>query len=352
MRKSVCLRVAVAGLAATAAVALGAATVAARSVGVAISSAASVHPVPGAPAQLYGVACSSAAQCYAVGFAKHAGAVVPIKNGVPSAAETVRGTSTLQGIACGGGDECVAVGQNSKQLAVVLGLTGGAIGAAQQVAPKAYVLGTVACPAATNTCEAGGSDQGELVETTNGAPTDYQPIFGFGFVFGIACGSATVCEAVGNSAPGNRGLIESIIGGAPQSQHKEPGQLDLESIACPTPTTCVAVGGFAPPHAHEGTVVTISNGKLGKVHLVSGTADLSAVACPTPSTCEALGDTPGTQGTARGVGVTIKNGVPGRRRVLPEQFDALACPGPARCIAVGNAAKKPYRAFVGTLRVA
>ena len=179
-----------------------------------------MHPVPGAPAQLDGVACSSAAQCYAVGFAKHAGAVVPIMNGVPRRAETVRGTSTLQAIACGGADECVAVGQNSKQLGVVLGLTAGAIGTAQQVAPKAYVLGTVACPAATNTCEAGGSDQGELVQTTNGAPTDYQPISGFGFVFGIACGSATVCEAVGNN--GDRGLIESIVGGAPQSQHVSP----------------------------------------------------------------------------------------------------------------------------------
>ncbi len=321
----------------------------ARGVAVAISSAGAVHPLPGAAAQLDGVACSSAAQCYAVGFAKHAGSVVPIMNGVPRRAETVRGTSTLQAIACGGADQCVAVGQTSKQLGVVLGLTAGAIGMAQQVAPKAYVLGTVACPAATNTCEAGGSDQGELVQTTNGAPTDYQPIPGFGFVFGIACGSATVCEAVGNN--GDRGLIESIDGGAPQSQHREPGQLDLQSIACPTSTRCVAVGGFAPPHAHEGTVVTISNGKLGTVHLVSGTADLSAVACATAGTCEALGDTPGSQRTARGVGVTIKNGVPGRRRTLPEQFIAIACPQPTRCIVVGNASKKPYRGFVGTLRV-
>ena len=214
---------------------------------------------------------------------------------------------------------------------------GGAVSASAatgtQAVPGTSYLAGVACPSAT-TCEAVGdnpnSSQGLVVPITNGAPGSAQPVPGTTELAGVACPSATTCEAVGDNGPTSLGIVVPITNGAPGTAQSAPGTVDLFGIACPSATTCVAVGGNS---SGQGVVVPITNGTPGSAQAAPGTSVLDGVACTNATTCVAVGGNSG-----QGVLVPVANGVPGSAQPVAgtRYLQGVACPSAATCAVVGG----------------
>lgn len=90
---------------------------------------------------LSGAACASATSCVAVGNKSASpfspdlmGVVVPVNDGVPSAATSISGSYRLLGVACASAASCLAVGYNGDFEGVVVPITNGVPGAATTVA--------------------------------------------------------------------------------------------------------------------------------------------------------------------------------------------------------------------------
>jgi len=207
--------------------------------------------VPGTPEPVAGVtalsavACPSADVCQAVGSTFVRGyesnppgqiAAVTITNGTPGPAEVLPAYIALYGLACTSATGCVAVGdyyfrsyadgypyQND---GLVVPLNNGRFGEAQLV-PGATDLYSVAC-ADAGSCQAGGVEnwaqpsEGVVVPITNGALGLAQPVpdtapLGQAKFLGIACPAPSQCEAVGASytTPQEEGVTAAIVPGPP-----------------------------------------------------------------------------------------------------------------------------------------
>jgi hypothetical protein len=194
--------------------------------------------------------------------------------------------------------------------------------------PGTGVLNGVACPTAT-TCEAvGDSGSGEvLVLISNGIPGHPISIPGTYELRGIACESATTCIAVGDNAA-NVGVVVPIVDATPGVPITVPGTSYIESIACQSQTSCTAVGGPIVPitGTTPGTPVT------------AGNASLAAIACQTATNCTAIGL---DRTSYASVVVPISGGTPGPAVTVPGQpfadasSSAIACPSPLACTATG-----------------
>jgi hypothetical protein len=147
-------------------------------------------------------------------------------------------------------------------------------------------------------------------------------------LYGVACPSATYCEAVGwNSS--DEGVIVPITSGTPGSAVVVTGTEFLDGIACPSATTCEAVGQNS---SGEGVIVPITSGTPGSAQVVSDTIGLTGVACPSATTCEAV---------SNGAIVPITNGTPGSAQVVSEALDGVACPSATTCEAGGRLPRFP-----------
>ena len=277
--------------------------------------------VPGTrPIEFYGVACPSATTCEAVGgaFDNEAGenVVVPITNGVPGTPVPVPGDFSFLGVACPSATTCEAVGAGGEG-EVVVPITGGVPGTPVSPVGSDNGLSSVACTSAA-TCVATGEDfecggittceDAEVVPITDGVPGTPVVVVPevvesgssswfeeWGFV-GVACPSATTCEAVGRGGGGagnpvppadSGAAVLPITDGVPGTPAVVvPGPAYFSSVACPSAATCEAVGGGP---SGEGMVMPITDGVPGSPVEVPGTTDLSSVACQTATTCEAVG---------------------------------------------------------------
>ncbi len=177
------------------------------------------------------------------------------------------------------------------------------------------------------------SSQGVVVPIIDGAAGAPQAVPGTVDLFGVACPTATLCEAVGGNSSG-QGVVVAITNGTPGSPQAVPGSNELAGVACPSATVCDAVGA----NSSQGVVVAITNGMPGSAQTVPGTqgpgAGLEGVACPSITTCEAVGQ---TSASGQGVAVAITNGTPGSAQAVPgtSQLNAVACSGATICEAVG-----------------
>jgi large repetitive protein len=178
-------------------------------------------------------------------------------------------------------------------------------------------------------------------------------------VFAVACASASLCVAVGQSnvVPAGEDYIPGfvvplMISSSGQltvgTAQNVPGSTQLEGIACPTSATCVAVGNVpvpsppAPPdEGSNGVVVPIAISgsgalSLGTVATASDALGLDGIACPTPTSCVGVGT-----GLAPLGGEVVSIGLDSSGQVsvsqeLPSPSDALlglACPTSTECIA-------------------
>jgi hypothetical protein len=191
--------------------------------------------------------------------------------------------------------------------------------------PRTGVLFGVACPTAT-TCEAvGDGASGEiLVPITDGIPGAPIPVPGTYELRGIACESATSCVAVGDNAT-NVGVVVPISGATPGAPIPVPGTSYIQSVACQSATSCTAVGG---------PIVPITGTTPGTPTFVPGST-LTAIACQTPTSCTAVGE---DRTSFADIVVPITNGTPGAPVTVSGQsggLDGIACQSAIACTAVG-----------------
>jgi hypothetical protein len=124
-----------------------------------------------------------------------------------------------------------------------------------------------------------------VVPIVNGTPGTAQVAPGTFDLYGVACPSATTCEAVGVNAS-SEGVVVPITNGTPGTGEAVPGTHILQAVACSSSTTCEAVGDNA---SFTGVAVPITNGTPGTAQVVSGTSALYGVGCPSSTACEAVG---------------------------------------------------------------
>jgi len=280
----------------------------------------------------YGVACSSATTCEAVGANSTEGVVDTITNGNPGTAQAVPGTSALYGVACPSATSCEAVGGNSSGEGVVVPITSGTPGSVKAVTGTDELIG-VACTTAAS-CEAVGrassGDGGVVVATTGGTPGSVQAVGGTSSLEAVACPSATSCEAVGGNSS-DEGAVVPITSGTPGSAKAVAGTSYLEGVACSSASTC-ETGGYNP--SDQGVLVPITSGSAGSVQAVEGTNYLRQVTCPSATRCEAVGE----NYSGQGVVVAITSGTLGVAQAAlgTAYLLGVACPSASSCEAVGR----------------
>jgi hypothetical protein len=272
--------------------------------------------VPGT-GELDGVSCPGASSCEAVGenAAYTAGVVVPITGGNPGSPITVPGTRGLDGVACSGATGCEAVGANTAQtVPVVVPITNGTPGAATTVSGTSHLAG-LACQSAT-ACEAVGENAaktaGVVVPITGGTPGSPISVPAASELLGVACQSATSCVAVGNGfAPDSRtivpGVVVSLTNGLPGTAIRVAGTGGgLDGVACESASSCEAIGanayfGGGPASMILGyqVVVPIAAGAPGYPITAPGFPSfLHGVACQSSTSCEAVGQNTSQTGGA------------------------------------------------------
>jgi hypothetical protein len=287
-------------------------------------------PSYGKLTELMGVSCTSVTDCVAVGAFQSTG-VDGVPKYVTLVVRTTDGTSwnevasprrnqssALWGISCTSAIRCRAVGGFAGK-ALVLRTSNGTTWFRQPVPTReggANFLSSIDCVSNTN-CTAVGSFQNFAVEgsrsrtlvlhTTNGhtwllvnSPNP-SPRNSDASLDDVSCVGATTCTAVGwlSPIPGGvtRGFIVRTTNGTTWTRSATPargGEVDLDGIECLSATVCTAVG-FAWDAAHEifnGAILQTTNGTTWRAPNpasdVTGQA-LDDVTCPTANHCFGVG---------------------------------------------------------------
>jgi len=255
--------------------------------------------------------------CVAVGDSKPeaAGTVVLISDGVALAPVTVTVGSAgvgLDSVACQSAVSCVAVG----------------------------AIGTGGCAFGGLICDT--VYEGMVMPIADGVPGRPQLVPGATNFTAVACSTATVCEALGDSV--GTGVVVPIINGVAGAPQAVPD--GLSALACGPGAHCVAVGDAV--HSNEDSplvdtstamVAPITNGVAGAAHVVAGSPILTAVACTGVATCLAVGySLPLQHAAAIAVIEPINDGLPGPPQVLTSDAElfGITCPTAVTCLAVGN----------------
>lgn len=225
------------------------------------------------------------------------GVVVPISGGAPTGVEQVSGNGQIgepdqivfYGVACSSAASCIAVGWD-------LYLDGVAVpldkrGPGSEVPVPASQLNGVFCRT-TGVCLAVGSGisgGGVLVPLKNGKIANGGGgVIGVGGLSGVACHVASSCLAVGDSS-----VVVPMTRGNPGTADPVSGAGELSGVACHGPTFCLAVGADT---SDTGAMVRITSAKLGIARAVPGTSGLNGVACPTLDSCLVVGQDASNEG--------------------------------------------------------
>ena len=320
--------------------------------------------------ELNGVSCVSASDCIAVG--EQAGpttagtlvsALIESWNGtawsvVPSPQP---GNRALYGVSCTSAASCTAVGVNfadPPNATLVEFWNGTRWSVTPDPSPGSELLG-VSCVSPT-ACTAVGdrlNSQGyyqTLTELWNGAKwsTVPSPDMGHGtnenFLSGVSCVSATACTAVGqygvtSSAP----LIESWNGTnwtiVPSPNRNHSGLLN--GVSCAALTSCVAVGSyFSGPDVVDKTLTESWNGtRWSAGPAPTGQSQLFGASCVSAANCWAAGNSWAPAGNTRTfiehwngtswAAVPTPNAGPASYYNNPR---AVSCVSARACTAVGN----------------
>ena len=275
--------------------------------------------------QLFGVSCSSAFACTAVGhagFRQSSDGLVARWNGSRWAAHSVGSPpgsrdSRLQAVSCASATACVAVGTYNTE-------TRGSVLQAQHwngerwrlesppiPGPRGAYLAAVSCPSSTSctavgTYEDSSQNTVSLAERWNGTrwtvqPTPNPPGTLFSMLLGVSCASPIVCTAVGayyDERVVQSTLVERWENGRwrVQASPSPGGNEDsyLLAVSCASPTTCTAVGTYDDDYPNGSTLALRW---YGSKWIRSATPDpdgattssLVSVSCSSPATCTAVG---------------------------------------------------------------
>lgn len=255
-----------------------------------------------------GVACPSATTCYVVAGGTSKNIVVTTDGGTTWTVRTLSSPTSLTGVACPSTTECFAVAGTgsiaSPHSAFLAATTDGATTWDTATLPGGLDgLFGVAC-ASTDECDAVGvtspSGDGVVIATTDAGATwtDETLPAGVAHLFGITCPSASHCYALGYnsfdysdfSSTQDTVILGSTDGGETWTrQGVPPGTDALQGIACPSATTCFGVG-YNQALGDASVITTSDAGATWTSQTVpAGIGDLDSIACPSTTTCFAVG---------------------------------------------------------------
>jgi hypothetical protein len=339
--------------------------------------------------QLLAVACSSAANCTAVGDNGGA-ALLDYRSGsawksvsvpVPSSAAT---QAELTAVTCPSATACVAVGQyrsSGRQQGVLLAghrsswtATRAPLPASAAAQPRVE-LASVACANAAACVAAGqytassGSTEGLLVVGHGSSWTAYQAALPADAgprpeakLTSVACPSASACVAVGDytdKAGNEQGMLVTGSGAvwagtraALPASAVTPGA-SLASVSCPAVDSCVAAGSFSANQ--QGMMLTgwntswqASSTPLPAGAAVSPATSFHEIVCLSVTACIAVGSYTAGPGASAGLvlsghgsawtaiaaplpaGAAANQGTPGAR------LASVACSAASACVAAGQ----------------
>jgi hypothetical protein len=214
----------------------------------------------------FGVSCTAARQCTAVGFdldSSHSeNPLIERWNGVKWVAQptpAVAGGGSLFSVSCSSARACTAVGEVDSNVGGTLAERWNGTKWSIQSMPvlAGAILSSVSC-ASTSFCVAVGHDMtGTLAEGWNGTKWSIQSTpspKGRTVLLGVACVSARACTAVGQSdlsLPDDRGFtLAERWNGTKWSIQSTPdprggGFTELDSVSCLSTSACTAVGSYA-----------------------------------------------------------------------------------------------------------
>jgi hypothetical protein len=233
---------------------------------------------------LWGVSCSSATACIAVGnYTDSNGSELTLAerwNGTTWTIQTTPGEGSLTGVSCTSATACTAVGGalaerwNGSTWTI-------------QTTPSGTDLNGVSCTSATVCTAVGWSANGPLAEFWDGSTWTIQATpSGTGTLNGVSCSSATVCMAVGWSAVGGGPLAERWDGTSwtMQTVSNLYGGY-LYGVSCASGMACTAVGS-------DVTLAEFWNGTTWTTSATSTPSEggLNGVSCTSPTACTAVGD--------------------------------------------------------------
>jgi hypothetical protein len=331
----------------------------------------SIVPSASTTGELEAVSCVSDSFCTAVGIGP-AGTLVESWNGstwstVPS--PNPSGGGLLYGVSCTAADSCTAVGHyvtgtgidgtlveswNGSTWSIVSSPNSGISGS---------VLTAVSCISASS-CTAAGSNSGNpettLIESWNGTAWSVvsSPDQGTGgsALSGVSCVSASSCTAVGNYAA-SAGVLQTLAeswNGSTWSIVSSPNQgsaenNELAAVSCRAASACTAVGSYdyydVETNAYAHTLAEAWNGSTWSVVTspshVSFVDSLNDVSCVSASFCVAVGS---YLNGARVVRTLIEswNGSAWSLVTSPNKFtaanvlDSVSCVSATFCVAVGS----------------
>jgi hypothetical protein len=334
-------------------------------------SAQSTPSPEGAPSSaLNAVACPSSSACVAVGSAvTRSGTVITLaerwdgtKWSIQATPNPPAGGGILFGVSCSSASACTAVGaSNAGIFAERWNGTKWLIQPAPNPPSGGGVLFGVACTSAVSCTAVGGSNSGTLAEHWNGTTWGIQATPNpsgaqFSFLNAVSCTSASACTAVGGygTSSGTPVTVAERWDGTRWSIQPTPNRTQasasgLFAVSCPVPSFCMAAGpsfnGFSTP-------VSLAESWNGKTWEIQNTPNLPGaepsfligVSCPSPANCMAVGGT-GTDNAPRKALVAEHwNGNGWAIVPVPDppgmtsaggNLESVSCPGPSACMAVG-----------------
>ncbi len=241
---------------------------------------------------LSSISCSTASTCIAVGGGNGYG----YTGSAWLASSSVDGANTLDSVSCATPSFCV--GGDSAGNAVFAQVNGTGISAGP--------LSSISCPA-SNMCVAVGSlfsnGSNNIILTSNNPINPFSWTVetlpsGVSDLFGVSCGSTSVCFAVGLGSSG-ADLIESTNGGITwtdvgtsisQGTYTTGTVSYLSGISCYSASECIAAGVGSSGSGSEG-VVLYYNGSTWTVEFYdSSGGEFTGVSCPSSTECFVSGD--------------------------------------------------------------
>jgi hypothetical protein len=328
----------------------------------------SIQATPNPPAGggvLFGVSCSSASACTAVG-ASNAGTFAERWNGtkwlIQPAPNPPSGGGVLFGVACTSAVSCTAVGfSNSGTLAEHWNGTTWAIQATPNPPQGGAGLSGVSCTSSSACTAVGGSNSGTLAEHWNGTTWAIQATPNpsgaqFTFLNGVACTSAASCSAVGGygNSSGTLVTLAERWNGAKWAIQQTPSRADasfsfFDGVSCPSAARCVAAGPSANGFSTPVSLAESWNGNTWEIQNTPNLpgaepSNLIGVSCPSPSNCMAVGGT-GIDNSPRhalvaehwngnGWAIVPVPNPPGMTSA-GGNLESVSCTGPSACMAVG-----------------
>jgi len=287
--------------------------------------------------------------------------------------------NALNGVACPTTTRCVAVGVATTPRAYPLlaELWDGRSWSVQPIPTPsgsgANSLESVACPAPARCVAVGYRTVGPgytvaLVETWNGrrwsitgSPTHVGARFSW--LAGVACASATSCEAVGSyetASGATYALAEGydghrwLLDGVAQPRGAAVPSIALSGVECRTATSCVAVGHYADAaHVTRTLVERWQGGRFGLARSSNPrgapSSELRGVACRSATSCVAVGQySSGRIFRALAerlvAGSWVVQPTPPRQGARSMELDAVTCAS-GTCVAAGSFSTTPTNGF-------